>query len=561
VERQDLHSLAELTTVVLQKRGLITLGRGLGIAARSITSLDLSRNKIAVLDGFSSLVALKSLSLYFNHVADLSEALRLRDNRGLVKLDLRLNSVTRLESYRDQMVVELPALEMLDKQVVNHRARTMATARIKAAEESAAATALPGATAGAAASASASSSSSQGRGGSALLPTQENDATLRSLMNDALMRASGSVAMSTSSAAPATTATFGGAVGKNSARLASLMGQRTNAANAGVAAAVAEANEALETRIVERVGELEPSPALAATLAEMEARLVQRIDAVASAAPTTKEVRKMEDRLTAGLESLAVAPPKWSRGVESAQQRRRRASSKPLPAQPAVEVEVVMPSEAAALSGAQQQQLAPAGARALEMMEERLSKRLYSLESAIAAQVQEVAAAAAAQQQRPREDGAGTPPPEAAASSLTPEALAQIEASLSSSLDAKLGAKFAQLEERLLGALAGRFDAVLTTFEQTHEAHEALIASNVQLRKEAAAHEQTLRVSRRSFEEVRALYEKSQAASSSRERGGAAPPTARRQQQQARKAATATLHSTPRRDEEKWGGGGGRGDE
>jgi hypothetical protein len=52
------------------------------------------------------------------------------------------------------------------------------------------------------------------------------------------------------------------------------------------------------------------------------------------------------------------------------------------------------------------------------------------------------------------------------------------------------------------------------------EAHDALVASNAQLRREADAHEQTLRLSRRSFDEVRALYEK--------EKAKAAPKASRR---------------------------------
>ena len=168
-ERQDVPSVAELTHIALQKRGLSSLGRFFGEAARSLTSLDLSRNKIAVLDGFQALVSLKSLSLYFNHVAELGEATRLRDNRSLTSLDMRLNSVTRLDGYRDRMLINLRGLTMLDKRAVSDRERAMAVAR----GEIAAQDAPPSRDAAVATQAA----------------VQENGASLIGMMNDALLRA------------------------------------------------------------------------------------------------------------------------------------------------------------------------------------------------------------------------------------------------------------------------------------------------------------------------------------------------------------------------------------
>jgi hypothetical protein len=417
-ERQDVPSAAELTHVALQKRGLSSLGRGFGAAAHSLTSLDLSRNKIAVLDGFQALVSLKSLSLYFNHVAELSEATRLRDNRSLATLDMRLNSVTRLDGYRDRMLIELRGLTMLDKRAVSERERAMAVARA----ETAAPDVPPSRDAAVATQAA----------------VQESGASLIGMMNDALLRAGQRGAAAAPWGEAKLAAGAGGSVldGNAAARLALLLGggaaprpaasalaaeqQQRPADDRVNAAALAASLAELEERLAARIGALEPSAAMSETLSEMEARLARRIDGVAAA-----------QRVSGG-----------GGGSDSGAPRRGRPTNTPSSSSSSVTI--------AAIAG----------------MEERLARRLSAVEAAVEQPRWSPAPAAPAPVARSTAPSA-PPPPRAA--QLSAEAHSQIEATLAAVLSAKLApslaASAAQIEASVAASLDARFGAMEARLE------------------------------------------------------------------------------------------------
>ena len=56
-----------------------------------LVNLDLSRNALLSLDGLSHLRHLESLNLYYNNVGNLDELFKLRLNKKLNNIDLRLN--------------------------------------------------------------------------------------------------------------------------------------------------------------------------------------------------------------------------------------------------------------------------------------------------------------------------------------------------------------------------------------------------------------------------------------------------------------------------------------
>jgi hypothetical protein len=66
----------------------------------SLRRLDASNNIVSRLEGVEALVRLEKLTLYRNKVSDMGELLRLRSLQYLRQLDLRMNPVTKEESYR-----------------------------------------------------------------------------------------------------------------------------------------------------------------------------------------------------------------------------------------------------------------------------------------------------------------------------------------------------------------------------------------------------------------------------------------------------------------------------
>lgn len=90
--------------------------------------LDLARNALLSLDGISHLRHLESLNLYYNNVCDLDELYKLRQNKKLESLDLRLNPVTKNEpDYRLFLIHILENLQKLDDRPVREAERGTAS--------------------------------------------------------------------------------------------------------------------------------------------------------------------------------------------------------------------------------------------------------------------------------------------------------------------------------------------------------------------------------------------------------------------------------------------------
>ena len=73
-----------------------SLGRSL-VSFHCLTSLDLSRNMLQSLKGLEHLKQLRSLNLYFNEISNMKELYRLRCNKQLREIDVRLNPITKEE--------------------------------------------------------------------------------------------------------------------------------------------------------------------------------------------------------------------------------------------------------------------------------------------------------------------------------------------------------------------------------------------------------------------------------------------------------------------------------
>ena len=56
-----------------------------------LVNLDLSRNALLSLDGLNHLRHLESINLYYNNVGELEHLFKLRSNKKLNTIDLRLN--------------------------------------------------------------------------------------------------------------------------------------------------------------------------------------------------------------------------------------------------------------------------------------------------------------------------------------------------------------------------------------------------------------------------------------------------------------------------------------
>ena len=73
-----------------------SLGRSL-VSFHSLICLDLSRNMLQSLKGMEHLKQLRTLNLYFNEISSMKELYRLRCNKQLGEIDVRLNPVTKEE--------------------------------------------------------------------------------------------------------------------------------------------------------------------------------------------------------------------------------------------------------------------------------------------------------------------------------------------------------------------------------------------------------------------------------------------------------------------------------
>lgn len=92
-----------------------------------LKNLDLSRNLISSLDGIRHLLYLEKLNLYYNKINSFNELFKLRSNKNLLELDVRLNPVTKSEpDYRLFLLHMLPKLKSLDGKPVQANERKAA---------------------------------------------------------------------------------------------------------------------------------------------------------------------------------------------------------------------------------------------------------------------------------------------------------------------------------------------------------------------------------------------------------------------------------------------------
>jgi centrosomal protein CEP72 len=104
--------------------------QSIGDALRRFTrikELDLSKNQLISLEGLESLKYLEKLNLYYNNISNIAEIERLRANKSLIEIDLRLNPITKEDiDYRLYLIQLLPNIEKIDDRHVKDSERQMA---------------------------------------------------------------------------------------------------------------------------------------------------------------------------------------------------------------------------------------------------------------------------------------------------------------------------------------------------------------------------------------------------------------------------------------------------
>ncbi|CAM9460846.1 unnamed protein product [Chrysoparadoxa australica] len=116
--RENMGQKRELKKLSLAREGISTLGGDSLRGFSSLTSLDLSRNRLDSLKGLEDLMQLRELNLFHNCLSDQAEIGRLTCLKVLSILDLRLNPLTRVRGCRRKVIRALPQLERLDERVV-----------------------------------------------------------------------------------------------------------------------------------------------------------------------------------------------------------------------------------------------------------------------------------------------------------------------------------------------------------------------------------------------------------------------------------------------------------
>ncbi|BFZ12508.1 hypothetical protein BsWGS_15548 [Bradybaena similaris] len=123
---ENLEDIKSLSLPGTYHEKIVSVGTSLRKFTR-LKSLDFSRNALESLQGLEHLELLEKLNLYYNNVSSLEELKRLKYNRNLKEIDLRLNPVTRNEpDYRLYLIHMLPNLQKLDDRGVRERERQAA---------------------------------------------------------------------------------------------------------------------------------------------------------------------------------------------------------------------------------------------------------------------------------------------------------------------------------------------------------------------------------------------------------------------------------------------------
>ncbi|XP_021258394.1 leucine-rich repeat-containing protein 9-like isoform X2 [Numida meleagris] len=117
---EDLQLLQEL---VLDHNRIKRISQGSLAGQSGLQSLHLEKNHIRELNGLKPLVKLQKLFLQFNRIQELSELEKLQVIPCLKVLSLHGNPVYLKKNYRSLLIIQLPALQVLDGVAVNAEER------------------------------------------------------------------------------------------------------------------------------------------------------------------------------------------------------------------------------------------------------------------------------------------------------------------------------------------------------------------------------------------------------------------------------------------------------
>ncbi|XP_040557565.1 leucine-rich repeat-containing protein 9 isoform X2 [Gallus gallus] len=120
---EGLEGLQFLQELVLDHNRIKRISQGSLAGQSGLQTLHLEKNHIRELNGLKPLVKLQKLFLQFNRIQELSELEKLQVIPSLKVLSLRGNPVYLKKNYRSLLVIQLPALQVLDGTAVNAEER------------------------------------------------------------------------------------------------------------------------------------------------------------------------------------------------------------------------------------------------------------------------------------------------------------------------------------------------------------------------------------------------------------------------------------------------------
>ncbi|XP_042669554.1 leucine-rich repeat-containing protein 9 [Centrocercus urophasianus] len=120
---EGLEGLQFLQELVLDHNRIKRISQGSLAGQSDLQTLDLEKNHIRELNGLKPLVKLQKLFLQFNRIQEVSELEKLQVIPSLKVLSLHGNPVYLKKNYRSLLVIQLPALQVLDGIAVNAEER------------------------------------------------------------------------------------------------------------------------------------------------------------------------------------------------------------------------------------------------------------------------------------------------------------------------------------------------------------------------------------------------------------------------------------------------------
>ncbi|XP_072193456.1 leucine-rich repeat-containing protein 9 [Excalfactoria chinensis] len=120
---EGLEGLQFLQELVLDHNRIRRISQGSLAGQSALQTLHLEKNQIRELNGLKPLAKLQKLFLQFNRIRELSELEKLQVIPSLRVLSLHGNPVYLKKNYRSLLVIQLPALQVLDGTAVNAEER------------------------------------------------------------------------------------------------------------------------------------------------------------------------------------------------------------------------------------------------------------------------------------------------------------------------------------------------------------------------------------------------------------------------------------------------------